>query len=199
MGALHNQNWEEACRIYILEGKNKTEAYRRAFPKSRSRNRIQSVRACELFKRDIVKQRLSELQEIKTELAKREFEVDARYVLRRLVEIDRMDVIDIIDNDDTLKPIAEWPLVWRQFIQQFDVEELFAGKGDKRLKIGLLKKVKWPDKIRNLELLGKHIDVNAFKYITELQGPGGGPIQTITTTMSAKEAAEAYADTLHNE
>lgn len=30
----------------------------------------------------------------------------------------------------------------------------------------------------------------------EHAGPGGGPIQTITTAMTAKEAAEAYASTL---
>ena len=27
----------------------------------------------------------------------------------------------------------------------------------------ILKKVKWPDKVKNLELIGKHVDVNAFK------------------------------------
>lgn len=28
---------------------------------------------------------------------------------------------------------------------------------------GLLKKIKWPDKIKNLELLGKHVTVQAFR------------------------------------
>ncbi|STU63700.1 Uncharacterised protein [Klebsiella pneumoniae subsp. ozaenae] len=27
----------------------------------------------------------------------------------------------------------------------------------------ILKKIKWPDKVKNLELIGKHVDVNAFK------------------------------------
>jgi phage terminase small subunit len=27
----------------------------------------------------------------------------------------------------------------------------------------LLKKIKWPDKVKNLELLGKHVTVQAFK------------------------------------
>ena len=39
-----------------------------------------------------------------------------------------------------------------------------------REQIGWLKKIKWPDKIKNLELLGKHIAVNAFKEKVELSG-----------------------------
>ena len=27
----------------------------------------------------------------------------------------------------------------------------------------MLKKIKWPDKLKNLELLGKHVNVQAFK------------------------------------
>ncbi|MCG6527916.1 terminase small subunit, partial [Vibrio parahaemolyticus] len=32
----------------------------------------------------------------------------------------------------------------------------------------ILKKVKWPDKVKNLELIGKHVDVNAFKERMEV-------------------------------
>jgi len=198
MGALRNLNWENTARAFVLDGLNKTQAYRKGFPKNRSNKQTQAVRANEMFNRDVVKDRCLELQEIKTKVADEEFAVDARYVLRRLVEIDKMDVLDIMDDEGSLLPVSEWPIIWRNFIQQFEIEEIFAGKGDERLNIGLLKKIKWPDKIRNLELLGKHIDVSAFKENIGLTGPGGGPIQTITTTMTPQEAAEAYADTLNN-
>lgn len=39
----------------------------------------------------------------------------------------------------------------------------------------LLKKIKWPDKVKNLELIGKHICVQAFKEQVE---------QKVTTTHS---------------
>lgn len=196
MPALHNRKWEEACQAYVLKGISKTDAFRHAYPLNRSSKATQAVRGNELFKRDTVVARVAELQALKTELANKEFGVDAAYILRRLFEIDQMDVLDILDDDDCLKPVKDWPTIWRQFIQQFDVEELFAGKGSDKLKIGLLKKIKWPDKIRNLELLGKHINVSAFKENIGLTGPGGGPVQVIGTKMSAKEASEAYADTL---
>ncbi len=39
---------------------------------------------------------------------------------------------------------------------------MFEGRGDERDLVGILKKIKWPDKVKNLELLGKHININAF-------------------------------------
>ncbi|MGT2498051.1 terminase small subunit, partial [Salmonella enterica] len=52
----------------------------------------------------------------------------------------------------------------------------------------------WPDKVKNLELLGKHISIQAFKdnVKTELSGPGGGPVRTENTELTPEQAAEAY-------
>ena len=36
--------------------------------------------------------------------------------------------------------------------------------------VGFLKKIKWPDKVKNLELIGKHVDVQAFKDKVEHEG-----------------------------
>ncbi|USW94969.1 terminase small subunit [Pseudomonas proteolytica] len=90
-------------------------------------------------------------------------QVNADYVLNRLVEIDHMDVIDILADDMSVKPLKDWPKVWRQYLAGFDVSELFEGRGDDREMTGFLKKLKWPDKVKNLELLGKHVNVNAFR------------------------------------
>lgn len=104
-------------------------------------------------------------------------EIDADYVLYRLAEIDRMDVSDIITDDHTLKPLKEWPKVWRQYVSGIDLAEMLQGSGDERVVAGILKKIKWPDKIRNLELLGKHVNVQAFRDRHELTGKDGGPIE----------------------
>lgn len=90
-------------------------------------------------------------------------QVNADYVLNRLVEIDQMDVIDILADDMSVKPLRDWPKVWRQYLAGFDVSELFEGRGEDREMVGFLKKLKWPDKVKNLELLGKHVNVNAFR------------------------------------
>ena len=103
--------------------------------------------------------------------------IDADYVLRRLAEIDQMDVIDILRDDMSLKPVSEWPKVWRQYLSGFDLAEMFEGVGEDRAMVGILKKLKWPDKVRNLELLGKHVDVSAFRDKVEVTGKNGGAIE----------------------
>ena len=90
-------------------------------------------------------------------------QVDADYVLNRLTEIDQMDLLDILEDDMSIKPLSKWPKVWRQSLSGFDIAEMFEGAGKERDLVGLMKKIKWPDKVKNLELLGKHVNVNAFR------------------------------------
>ena len=42
--------------------------------------------------------------------------------------------------------------------------------GDDEVMSVVLKKIKWPDKVKNLELLGRHVTVGAFKDKLELSG-----------------------------
>lgn len=105
-------------------------------------------------------------------------EVDVDYVLKRMVEIDQMDVLDILNDDMSLKPVSDWPRVWRQYLSGFDLAEMFEGRGEDRDMVGILKKIKWPDKVRNLELLGRHLGM--FPTKVEMTGKGGGPIQQVT-------------------
>ncbi|MFX0795799.1 terminase small subunit [Escherichia coli] len=120
--------------------------------------------------------------------------IDAAYVLRRLVEIDQMDVLDIMTNDMSLKPVSEWPASWRRYLSGFDLAEMFEGRGDDREMVGILKKIKWPDKVKNLELLGRHVSVQAFKdnVKNEVTGADGGPVRTEITNLTPEQAAEAY-------
>ena len=124
----------------------------------------------------------------------KETKVDANYVLTRLREIDEMDALDILEDDGSIKSIREWPKIWRQFISGFEVVEMFAGKGDDKVIAGMLKKIKWPDKTKNLELIGKHVNVQAFRDRIEHTGVGGGPIQQEIkiTSVDPIEASKQY-------
>ena len=108
---------------------------------------------------------IQEAQSKRTE----ETQIDSAYVLKRLVEIDQMDVLDIMDDDGNVKPLRDWPKIWRQYISNIETISIDDGEG-------WLKKIKWPDKVKNLELLGKHVSVGAFKDKIEHSGPNGGPI-----------------------
>lgn len=122
-------------------------------------------------------------------------QVDADYVLNRLVEIDQMDVLDILADDGSLRPIQEWPSTWRRYLSGMDVSELWEWQGDERKQVGLLKKIKWPDKVKNLELLGKHVDVQAWREQHGHGNPKGGPIEVLgITTDNPQEAARLYRE-----
>lgn len=109
-------------------------------------------------------QRLLKDVEVQAQLQKRmqdrqqRTEINADYVLKRLVEIDQLDVVDILDNTGNFKPVLDWPKEWRQTLSGMDVQEMMSGDIE-----SVIRKIKWPDKLKNLELLGKHVNVNAFR------------------------------------
>lgn len=115
--------------------------------------------AYQLMQRPVIAAAIKEAMEARNQRT----QVDADYVLSRLTEIDQMDMLDILDDDMSFKPLSKWPKVWRQSLSGFDIAEMFKGVGKERDLVGLMKKIKWPDKIKNLELLGKHVNVNAFR------------------------------------
>jgi phage terminase small subunit len=122
--------------------------------------------------------------------------VDASYVLNRLVEIDRMDALDILNDDGTVKPIKEWPKVWRQFISNMEVVEMAGGDDEKR--VAVLKKIKWPDKVKNLELLGKHLQVGAFVEKVDHTSSDGSMTPKAANFVIGDEAIKSLADKLVN-
>ncbi|SPP31673.1 hypothetical protein ARAF_0815 [Arsenophonus endosymbiont of Aleurodicus floccissimus] len=100
-----------------------------------------------------------------------------------------MDVLDILNESGDLKPIKDWPKIWRTTLSGLDIAAIQV-KG----KEALLKKIKWPYKIKNLNLLGKHIAVQAFReqISNEHTGKAGNPIGHITHDMTPEQVAEAY-------
>lgn len=147
------------CREYILD-LNATQAAIRAGYSARTAYSIGARLLTETAVIECVKQ----LKQKRIE----QLGIDANYVLMRLFEIDQMDALDILNEDMTIKPISEWPLVWRRYLSGFDLAEIFEGRGEDREMVGVLKKIKWPDKVKNLELLGKHVSVQAFRDKLEL-------------------------------
>ena len=100
--------------------------------------------------------------------------IDAAWVLRRLAEEAEADLADIYTEHGTLKPVNEWPLVWRKgLVQGIKVDEIYEGRGEGRELVGLVKEVKLSDRIKRLELIGKHIGVKAFEETVRVKGLEG--------------------------
>ncbi|ECG1895489.1 terminase small subunit [Salmonella enterica subsp. enterica] len=148
---------EAFCREYLVD-LNATQAAIRAGYSEKTANRI----AAQLLSKLDIQQRVSALKDGRNQRT----EINADYVLRRLAEIDQMDVLDILNGDGGLRPISEWPPVWRTSISAMDIESKIVNFDETTTEF-ILKKIKWPDKVKNLSLLGKHVNVNAFKEVHE--------------------------------
>lgn len=100
--------------------------------------------------------------------------IDAAWLLKRLAEEAEADVADLYDDDGNLLPVKQWPKIWRQgLVAGMDVEALFEGSGADREHVGNIIKVKLSDRVKRLELIGKHIGVQAFKEVVEHKGLDG--------------------------
>lgn len=149
------------CQSYIKTPENQTQA---AIDAGFSPNTAH-VKASVMMRDERIQKRIAELMEERNKRNR----VSSDYVLMRLVEIDQMDVLDILNDDGSLKPIREWPKIWRTTLSGFDLSSTIMNMNEDSIET-ILKKIKWPDKVKNLELIGKHVDVNAFKERLEVSG-----------------------------
>ncbi|ELY4525183.1 terminase small subunit [Cronobacter sakazakii] len=144
---------EMFCREYLID-LNATQAAIRAGYSVKTANRT----ASENLSKPDIQNRIAELKNKRNE----DVGINAAYVLQRLVEIDQMDVADILNDDGSLKAVSQWPKCWRITLQGIDLASTIRNF-DEETEETILKKIKWPDKVKNLELLGKHVDVQAFR------------------------------------
>lgn len=98
-------------------------------------------------------------------------QIDADWVLQRLAQEVEADLADLYHESGELKPTQDWPDIWRKGLVT-GIEVLEEADGKK----ATVRKVRLSDRIRRLELIGKHVAVGAFRERHELAGPDGGPI-----------------------
>jgi phage terminase small subunit len=160
LAAITQELRRETALAYIASGyDNKTKSYLTACKRmKRAPSKNPETSASEILSYPNV---IEFINSVKQSVAE-EAQVNAAYVLKRHIEIDKMDFADILCDDHSFKPIKEWPIVWRQYLSGIDLNEIWEGSGEDKKITGMLKKIKWPDKVRNLEMLGKHVDVQAY-------------------------------------
>lgn len=171
------------CREYIKDLNATQSAIRAGYSE-----RTADVQGCRLLGNDKVASRISELKAQRVD----EVRTDANYVLKRLLEIDSLDIADILDDQGNLKPISLWPKEWRTSIDAFDIISIKSND----LHTSAVKSVRMPNKLKNLELLGKHIDVSAFKERLELTGKNGNELVITVTSNDTKKGLEMLKENL---
>jgi len=113
-------------------------------------------------------------------------------ILLEMFRIATVDISQAYDNLGQLIPLNEMPEDVRRAIVGLEVEEQFIGDGDARTLFGFTKKVKFADKNKALEMMGKY-----FKLLTdkvEHTGKDGAPLMgQLTDEQLDAKIAEAMA------
>ena len=89
--------------------------------------------------------------------------VDGDWVLRHLVELADVDLADLYGDGGELLDLREMPEDAKRLLAGLDMTEEFEGRGPDRRHVGRTKKLRLVDRLKVLELIGKHVDVSAFK------------------------------------
>lgn len=111
--------------------------------------------------------------------------IDADWVLRTLAEEKAADLADLFDDAGNVLPVREWPAVFRRgVVVGIESFEEYAGRGEERTVTGMVRKIKLVDRVKHLELIGRHVDVQAFRDQKALTGPGGEPLTLATVDLS---------------
>ncbi|MBA3755319.1 MAG: terminase small subunit [Nitrosomonas sp.] len=111
----------------------------------------------------MVKDKVQELMDRRTN----RLDITADLVLDEIRKLATVDLSQAYDRAGRLLHPTEMPEEVRKAIAGIEVMEEYEGKGQERTAIGQTKKVKFYDKAKALELLGKHLVLFSEKHIHE--------------------------------
>ena len=151
---------ETFCQEYLVD-LNGTQAAIRAGYSPFSARDI----ACDLLTKANIRARVDELMAARSMRT----EITADVVIRELARIALVNPTDVIDAD-TAELVRGATEDHRAAIQSIKVRQKPGEFGTE-----IEREIKLNDKVKALELLGKHLGMYTEKK--ELSGPGGGPIQ----------------------
>lgn len=150
------------CMEYVKDLNGKQAAIRAGY----SKKTAPTIASENLIKPNVL-ECLSFLQKKTNET----LEYSAEDLKQSLIAVEEMDVTDILNDDGSIKPVSGWPKVWRTNISAFDVTQLLQADGEEALQT-VISKIKWPDKTKNRELLGRHIDIQAWRETLKIENEG---------------------------
>ena len=154
-----NAKQERFVEEYLIDLNATQAAIRAGYSESTA-----AVIGCEnLIKPNIQKA----IQEAKAERSDRT-KINADWVLSRLSEQARADISDLYTTEGSLKPVHEWPEVFRTgLVAGIDVHQEYAYQDGQKVPDGVVMKLKLADRLKVMDQLGNHVGVQAFKSQVE--------------------------------
>ena len=178
---------EAFCLEYIVDLNGTQAAIRAGYSEKTARQQ-----ASILLTYPNVKKRISELKGERSDKTK----IDAEYVLSRLKQIDELDIIDIVKDDMSgFRPLSEWPKEWRTSISGLDMKRMIQAGEEAPIET-IVEKIKWPDKVKNLEMIGRHVEVKAWEKEVEVKAVTNHimPVPTASRVEEWEKIAQQQQD-----
>lgn len=156
--------WQEFCRLYVADkSRNATKAYKDAGYVAKNDD-VAAAAASRLLRSVKVQEYIAELEEA----AIKKHEVTAERVVAELAKISFLDPKAFFDDKGCLRPLSELPNELTAAIASLEVVENFDMMDGERVFTGYTKKIKFNDKLKGLELLGRYLKM--FTDKVEVQG-----------------------------
>ncbi|MEL7966378.1 terminase small subunit [Vreelandella neptunia] len=185
---------EKACTEYVLNGGDRSKAYRKAYAQSkRWKDKTVHEKASRLFSEGKVEARVQELQEEAAKIAAEQYQVEASDVIRQLVRMGFADVRKLFTPEGQLRSVHDMDDDTAAAIQSIEVVTKFIpGPGDEPPEVEYLHKIKMVDKIKPLELIGKHMGKQLGQWAERMEhgGKDGGPIEVTMVELVAATGDE---------
>jgi phage terminase small subunit len=145
----------EFVRQYLVD-LNGAEAARRAGYRGKYHDRI----AYQLMQEPMIRDAIQEAMDKRSQRT----EINADTILREVLKLATSDLRKLFDENGSLLPVDQWPDEAAISIQAVEVDEIWEWEDKKRVQVGETKKVKFWDKVKALELLGKHLKLFTEKH-----------------------------------
>ena len=174
--------WQLFCKEMLVDN-NATQAYYRAGFKAKNDN-VAAVSAHRL----LTNPKIAEyLQRLRDERAKRT-EVTADKVIKELAKVAFFNPKIFYRDDGSVKEIKDIPDDAAACIAGLETFDEYEGTGANRVYTGTTKKIKLVDKMRALEMLGKHLGMFTDKVEVTVQNSLADLLKEVGTEEIKKDA-----------
>jgi phage terminase small subunit len=180
---LPKQTFMDFAAEYLRNGGNATQAYLTVINPDASYETAQST-GPRLKKAPVVRAILQQAKAV----AIAEANIEASEVLSMLLAVVGWDIEEITDEDGRFLPVSEWPPYARKAVNGVKVTERLNRLGEV---IGINTEYKMCDKLKAMELIGKHLEM-----FTEVQkhDVGGTLAEHVEMMRRRKAEREGFLD-----
>lgn len=142
-----NAQQELFCQEYLIDRNGTRSAIRAGYSAKTAGEQASRLLADVRIKHRINQLISQDLQRIEATAAK---------IKRELTNIAFVNIADAYDANGSLKKFEDMPIELQRAILAIEADEIYSGRGEDRKLVGYTKRLKLTDKIKALELLGRH-------------------------------------------